>query len=88
MTITLELSPETETRLRKVVARRDTESVRRLLVEAVTPMVEALLAEPSYARLSSDEFDALLDKLAQSTGDVPTLSDYAVSREGIYGDHP
>ena len=88
MTITLELPPETESRLRQVVARRDAESLRCLLAEAVAPTVEALLAEPPEPRLSNEEFNALLDELAKCAGDVPTLSDYAVSREDIYGDHP
>lgn len=46
---------------------------------------------PKHA--AGEEFDRLLDKLAdlgEATIDLstPPLSDYAVSREGIYGDHP
>ena len=43
--------------------------------------------------LSHEEFKVLLDELADKFTefvgpDFPPLSDYAVSREGIYGDHP
>lgn len=46
---------------------------------------------PQHA--AGEEFDRLLDELAdlgEATIDssTPQLSDYAVSREGIYGDHP
>jgi antitoxin ParD1/3/4 len=92
MQITLELSTDIEVRLRESVARRDTEAVRRLLVEILTPTVEALLQEPS-AELTDAEFEAVADHLADeltvSLGpNIPSLSDYAVSRAGIYEDHP
>jgi len=92
LTITLELSPEVEVKLREGIARHDTESVRRLLTDAVAPTVEALFAEvPEH--LSDDEFETLAeqvaDELAAYVGsNAPILSDYAVSRAGIYEDHP
>ena len=44
-------------------------------------------------QLSQEEFKALLDELADismkfTKSDVQPLSDYAVSREGIYEGHP
>ncbi len=44
-------------------------------------------------RLSLEEFDTLADELADKFmefvgPDVKPLSDYAISREGIYEDHP
>ena len=44
-------------------------------------------------QLSYEEFKARLDEFADKFTelvgpDFPPLSDYAVSREGIYGDHP
>jgi hypothetical protein len=47
----------------------------------------------SDAEISDREFEILLDELAdesiKSMGvNVPTLSDFAVSRAGIYEDHP
>jgi antitoxin ParD1/3/4 len=92
MQITLELSPDVEVRLRQSVAHGDAEAVRRLLVEVLTPTVEALLRE-TPAELIDAEFevvaDQLADELTTSLGpNAPSLSDYAVSRAGIYEDHP
>ncbi|MGH7967046.1 MAG: hypothetical protein ACRERD_35360 [Candidatus Binatia bacterium] len=92
MQITLELSSDIEVRLRESVAHGDAAAVRRLLVEVLTPTVEALLQE-TPAELADTEFEAVADQLADeltaSLGpNVPSLSDYAVSRAGIYEDHP
>lgn len=50
-------------------------------------------ASDSDAELSDPEFEILLDELAddfiKSLGsNVPVLSDFAISREGIYEEHP
>jgi antitoxin ParD1/3/4 len=92
MQITLELSPDVEVRLRESVADGDVEAVRRLLEEALTPTVEALLRE-TPAELTDTEFEVVADQLARELtaslgSNVPSLSDYAVSRAGIYEDHP
>lgn len=92
MKITLELPPDIEAQLRERLSRRDVKAVRRLLAEALTPTVEALLREKSE-ELMEEEFEAASDRLADeltaSTGPkTPLLSDEAVSREGIYADHP
>jgi antitoxin ParD1/3/4 len=92
MKITLELSPDIEAQLRESAAHRDADAVRRLLVEVLTPTVEALLQE-TPAELTDAEFEAVADQLADelmaSLGpETPSLSDYAVSREGIYEGHP
>lgn len=92
MQITLDLSPEIEARLRESVAQKDVEAVRRLLVEVLTPTVEALLQE-TPVEFTDVGFEAVADQLADeltvSLGpNVPSLSDYAVSRAGIYEDHP
>jgi antitoxin ParD1/3/4 len=92
MQITLELSPDIEGRLRESVAHGDAEAVRHLLVEVLTPTVEALLQEMP-TELTEAEFEAAADQLADELmvdlgPDTPSLSDYAVSREGIYEDHP
>jgi antitoxin ParD1/3/4 len=91
LTITLELSPEEEQQLRRSIRQRDTENVRQLLLDALEPAIEDLLQEREP--MSMEEWDALVDELTQivSAGlppGTPPLSDYAVSREGIYGDHP
>ena len=92
MTITLKLSPEVERKLRESIARQDAESLCQLLAEAFAPTVELLLQQSSEP-LNDEEFelvaDQLADELAQHVGpNSPVLSDYAVSRAGIYEDHP
>ena len=92
MQITLELPPDVEVRLRESVAHGDAEAIRRLLTEALTPTVEALLQKVP-AELTEVEFEAVADQLADElTADRGphslSLSDDAVSREGIYEDHP
>ena len=97
-TITLQLSPELEQKLRESIARRDAPSIRQLLADAFAPTVEALL-EQTHSQFNHEELededeleasvDRLLDEFALYLGsNLPTLSDYAVSREGIYEDHP
>jgi antitoxin ParD1/3/4 len=92
MKVTLELSPDVEAQLRESAARNDADAVRRLLVDAFTPTVEALLRELP-AMLTDAEFEAIADQLTDELTTcrglhVPALSDYAVSRAGIYEDHP
>jgi len=92
MQIILELSPDVETRLRESAARYDAEAVHRILVEAFTPMVEALLRALPDA-LTDAEFEAVADQLANALTacrgpNAPALLDEAVSCTGIYEDHP
>ena len=92
MKITVELPPEIEAQLREGLTRRDTDTVRRLLVEAVTPIVESLLQD-TPSELTDAEFeriaDQLVDELAVCLGpNASSLSDYSISRQGIYEDHP
>jgi antitoxin ParD1/3/4 len=93
LTVTIDLSPETEAELRKSIAHRDTERVRQVLAEALTPTVEALLQQPAALLQNDEEWDALADELinrfaSAAPADAPLLSDYAVSRAGIYEEHP
>lgn len=87
MKITLELPSDVETQLRDRVAQQDSEAVRRLLADALVLPLESLLWEPE--ELSPEEFEANLDQMAEVGGAaVPSLSDRAVSRAGIYEDDP
>ena len=91
MKITVELPPDIEAELRRSVTSHDAEAIQRLLAEAFTPTIESLLREPSE-ELTDDEFDAVADQLAEGLdrclgANAASLSDYAVSREGIYEDH-
>lgn len=92
MKVTLELPPDVEAQLRESAARYDADTVRRLLVEALAPTVEALLRE-LLDTLTDAEFEAVADQLANELiacrdPKAPVLSDHAVSRAGIYEDHP
>lgn len=58
--------------------------------EIVVEMVKSLTVKPE---LSDEEFERLADELADyfeksMPPDAKPLSDYAMSREGIYEDHP
>ncbi|MCG8349955.1 MAG: hypothetical protein MI924_19495 [Chloroflexales bacterium] len=96
MIIHLELAPDVEAQLRADAARHDAEAVQRLLTEALRPVVEttvaALLRDPAYGMerradgLTDMEFDTLADELATMEPALPTLSNEAVSRAGIYED--
>ena len=87
MTITLKLSSEQERRLRAGAARHDAQAVREILRQAVDSTVEELL-RTSGRGPRADALPTLLDKIAAELRDTPALSDEAVSRAGIYADHP
>lgn len=87
MTITLKLSPEQEHLLRAGAAQQDAQAVREILLQAVDSTVEGLL-RTSTRRPTTRTLPALLDKIAAELRDVPAVSDEAVSRAGIYADHP
>ena len=92
MPITLEVSPELETQLREKAAHRDVAAVRQLLMDAVEPTVTALLRKTT-TEVSDGEFEALADQLAAEWAAAADpkalpLPDEAVTRAGIYGDHP
>lgn len=92
MTITLELPLEVQTRLRTKIAHRDTESIRQLLADTFAPTVVTLLQQNDL-QMNADEFETTADLLADEFASYvkstkPALSDYAVSRAGIYEEHP
>jgi antitoxin ParD1/3/4 len=93
LTITLELSPSLEAEIRQSLKERNAEHARYLLADALLPTVEDLLEQVSEPMIASDEWEALADQLGEELAtslpaDAPPLSDYAVSRAGIYEDHP
>lgn len=87
MTVTLELSAEQELRLQEGAARRDAAAVREVLLQAIDSTVAGLL-EHRPLQPNAAEFRVLLDQLAAEGIDSPSLDADAVSRAGIYGDHP
>ena len=86
MTITLELSPEQENRLRAGAAQHDAQAVREVLLQAIDSTVEGLLRTSDHRPTAT--LPTLLDKIAAELRDAPALSDEAVSRAGIYAEHP
>jgi hypothetical protein len=86
MTITLQLSAEQERQLEEGATRHDRTAVREILLQAVDATVDSILNPPRQP--DSETRRALLEELATEFADLPPLSDEAVSRAGIYGDHP
>lgn len=86
MTITLNLSPEQEQRLRAGTVHQDAQAVREVLLQAVDSTVQELL-NPSIRKMSASELSSLLDEIATILKNAPVLPDEALTREGIYGDH-
>ena len=90
MTITVQIPPNIERQIRKSISLGETDAVCHLLLEILEATMETLMSNDP--QLSDDEFEALADQLADefmvSVGpDCPPLSDYAVSREGLYEGH-
>jgi antitoxin ParD1/3/4 len=93
MKITLEVPPSLEARLREYLASGDPAEVERLLATAIASAAEAMLWAREHPPLSDAEFEALADELADHmeacAGEAAArLPDEAITREGIYGDHP
>lgn len=91
MTITVHIPPEIEKELNENISVGDKDAVRHLLVDALEPTVHELMN--NKRQYSVEELMTMLDQLADKFmeyvgPDVPPLSDYAISREGIYADHP
>ncbi len=92
MTVTLELDTEQERLLREGAAKADAAAMRRVLLEAIDSTIERLLRLSARSKPVSD-FEALADSLAAKFAataqpDHRPLPEEAVTREGIYGDHP
>jgi len=80
MAITLDLPPDKEQ-----ILRRRAELAGQDVVEYLLRGVGLMTPPPP---LSDEEWERLVDELADTfPPDAPLLSDYDVSREGIYRDH-
>lgn len=81
MAITLELPPEEEQRLRRQAEMAGQDVTDYLLNGAgFRTAAPPMLSEEEWERLAEEAMD-LIDP------HLPPLSDYAVSRAGIYGEH-
>lgn len=92
MTLMLDLPPQKEKELQEAIAVNDADQMREVLTSALDDLIFSLLQNPSEP-LTGAEWDRVADELVAYVDsilpdDVPVLSDYAISREGIYGDHP
>lgn len=67
--------------------RQDAKAVRDNLLQAVDSTVQGIL-KTFGRRPQAKTLPAMLDKIAAELRDAPALSDDAVSRAGIYADHP
>jgi len=85
-----DLSPSNEQYIEDAVARGVFESREQALDAAVELLKirQEGAAEPQP--LSDEEFEAALDELAHlgAQYNLPSLPDHAITREGIYGEHP
>jgi hypothetical protein len=92
MTITLEVPPHLEARLREYLASGDPADVQGLLAAAFASAIEAILSARERVPLSDAEFEALMDELdnREAGAEVgPAIHpDETFNRESIYGDHP
>lgn len=91
MVLAIELSPEQEERFRKGIAKHDEPQVREVLTHALDEYVQSLFHSIPQ-KLTEQEWDQLADELVElvesGRQSSAPLSDYALSREGIYADHP
>jgi hypothetical protein len=85
MTLTIELDPELVAVYAAEAARRGVgpESVALEVLRAYRPVPSA-----PEKQLTIESFHKMLDELRAGLEDLPHLPDSALTREGIYGDHP
>jgi hypothetical protein len=81
MTVTLHLAPEIEAGL---VAQAEASGMT--VEEYVLSVVERAVITPAQKELSAEERAAAFEAWSAAHRSSPPLSDYAVSREGIYED--
>jgi hypothetical protein len=85
------LTPHSEELLRSLLARHPERSPAEILEQALAgiaqegePSPERL---PEPKRLSDEEFQAVLDRMAQFSDKIPAMPGDTFSREMIYQDH-
>jgi hypothetical protein len=91
MRIAVDIPPPFENDLREAIARGDESKLQQVLLQVVRPTVESMLGR-APAKLSDEQFESLADELADELEgflgpNAPLLSDEAISRTGLYGDH-
>lgn len=91
LSITIQLTAEDERNLTAAQKRRDEVAMRQVLEKALAPVVQDLLDRP-IKKLSIEEWliqaeEMITDFTKSIPPGTPPLSEYALSREGIYEDH-
>ncbi len=92
MSIHLEIPSDMERQIQESIAMGDANTVHILLSKAITPKVKELMRNRTSSQLSIDKFEELANQLADelllyADSNRAPLSDYAVSRDGLYEDH-
>jgi hypothetical protein len=89
--VTLILPPEKESEFHTSVALNDRRRAKEILVEAIEPTLDALLEQKREKTRDFNaivaELDRIMDKAFEGR-ERPQLPDEALTRAGIYGDHP
>lgn len=70
MPVTLTLAPAEEARLRESIARRDVDTVRRVLLDAIEPTVNTLLAQDIWQGYDPEQVQATLVTTGGSWADL------------------
>jgi hypothetical protein len=83
MTIKLDLKPEVQEQLLAQARGRGVS-----LESYVASVLEDRVLPVPRRRPTLEEFEADLEAIAEGTDDSPVLPPEALTREGIYGDHP
>jgi hypothetical protein len=83
MIVTLELPAELEAELAAQAQARNT-SIDELLKELLASLAGSLLPPRKRSMEDIDKWEKDLDEWLDTVPEVPTLSDEAISREGIY----
>ncbi len=85
------LTPHGEDLLRNALARHPDQSPTQIVEEALAERLDreppVLTTLPPAKRLSPDQWEAALDRMAQFSDRIPLLPDEAFSRESFYQDH-
>ena len=92
MVLAIELTAEQEERFRNGIAEQDEVQIRDALAHAVDDYLQSLMRFVP-PKLTEQEWDKFADELVELVDanidpQSPVLSDYALTRESIYGDHP
>lgn len=83
------LTSRGEELLRHALARHPDQSPTQIVEGALAERLERepAVSAPSAKRLTPEEWEAALDRMAQFSDKLPLLPDEAFSRESLYQDH-